>query len=80
MYSLNKSEIRIKNTGYSSCITHEYFDCNNLSWATLIELKFHKPMGEGISFYDNYPDAIINKPNPGSLRYNLVIKVCSYIK
>ena len=37
-------------------------------------------MGEGISFYDNYPDAIINKPNPGSLRYNLVIKVCSYIK
>tara|TARA_B110000261_G_C13000747_1_gene324142 strand:- start:42 stop:437 length:396 start_codon:yes stop_codon:yes gene_type:complete len=79
MYSLNHNDLRIKKTGYSSYITHEYFDCNNLTRATLIELKFHKPMGKGISFYDSYPDAVINKPKPGSLSYDLVKKACSYI-
>tara|TARA_B110000238_G_scaffold199057_1_gene245206 strand:+ start:1230 stop:1625 length:396 start_codon:yes stop_codon:yes gene_type:complete len=80
MFSLNKDDIRIKKTGYSSYITHEYFDCNNLSRATIIELKFHKPMGVGTSFYDSYPDAIINKPQTGSLGYDLVSKACSYMK
>ena len=80
MYSLNKDDKRIIKTGYASYITHEYFDCNNLSRATLIELKFHKPMGVGESFYDSYPDAIIDKPQLGSLGYDLVNKACSYLK
>lgn len=80
MYSLDEGDTRIKKTGYSSYITHEYFDCNNSTRATLIELKFHKPMGIGSSFYDSYPDAIINKPKTGSLGYDLVNKACSYIK
>jgi len=80
MYSLDKNDKRITKTGYSSYITHEYFNCNNLSRATIIELKFHKPMGIGESFYDSYPDAIIDKPQLGSLGYNLVKKACSYIK
>ena len=80
MYSLDKNDKRITKTGYSSYITHEYFNCNNLSRATIIELKFHKPMGIGESFYDSYPDAIIAKPQLGSLGYNLVKKACSYIK
>jgi len=80
MYTLDEGDTRIKKTGYSSYITHEYFDCNNSTRATLIELKFHKPMGIGSSFYDSYPDAIINKPKTGSLGYDLVKKACSYIK
>ena len=80
MYSLDKDDIRITKTGYASYITHEYFDCNNLSRATLIELKFHKPMGVGESFYDSYPDAIIDKPQVGSLGYDLVNKACSFVK
>ena len=79
MYSLDKEDLRIKKTGYSSYITHEYFDCDSLTRATIIELKFHQPMGKGISFYDSYPDAIINMPSPGSLGYDLVNKACSYI-
>ena len=78
MYSLDKDDIRIKKTGYASYITHEYFDCNTLSRATLIELKFHKSMGMGDSFYDSYPDAIIDTPPLGSLGYDLVNKVCSF--
>ena len=80
MYSLDKNDKRITKTGYSSYITHEYFNCNNLSRATIIELKFHKLMGIDESFYDSYPDAIIAKPQLGSLGYNLVKKACSYIK
>ena len=37
-------------------------------------------MGVGTSFYDSYPDAIINKPKTGSLGYDLVNKACSFIK
>ena len=80
MYSLDKDDMRIKKTGYASYITHEYLNCNSLSRATIIEIKFHKPMGIGTSFYDSYPDAIINKPKTGSLGYDLVNKACSYIK
>ena len=80
MYSLDKKDIRIKKSGYSSYVTHEYFDCNNLTRATIIELKFHKPMGGGESFYVSYPDAIIDKPQSGSLGYDLVNKACSFIK
>ena len=80
MYSLDKDDIRITKTGYASYITHEYFDCNTLSRATLIELKFYKPMGMGESFYDSYPDAIIDTPSLGSLGYDLVNKVCSFAK
>ena len=80
MYSLDKDDIRIKKTGYASYITHEYFDCNTLSRATLIELKFHKSMGMGESFYDSYPDAIIDTPSLVSLGYDLVNKVCSFAK
>ena len=80
MYSLDKDDIRITKTGYASYITHEYFDCNTLSRATLIELKFHKSMGMGESFYDSYPDAIIDTPSLVSLGYDLVNKVCSFAK
>ena len=80
MYSLNKDDKRIIKTGYASYITHEYFDCNTLSRATLIELKFHKPMAMGESFYDSYPDAIIDTPPLGSLGYDLVNKACSFVK
>jgi hypothetical protein len=80
MYSLDEDDIRIIKTGYASYITHEYFDCNTLSRATLIELKFHKPMGMGESFYDSYPDAIIDTPPLGSLGYDLVNKACSFVK
>ena len=80
MYSLDQEDKRIAKTGYASYITHEYIDCNNLSRATLIEIKFHQPMGKGKSFYDSYPDAIINKPQVGSLGFDLITKACSFIK
>ncbi|MDB9762637.1 hypothetical protein OAC06_07475 [Alphaproteobacteria bacterium] len=80
MYLLDKDNIRIKDTGYVSYVTHEYFDYNSLSRAKIIEIKFHKPMRMGALFYDSYPDSIINKPKTGSLSYDLVNKACRYIK
>jgi hypothetical protein len=80
MLSLDINNENIKKTGFTSYVTHEYFNCNNKTRASLIEIKFYKAMGQGKAFYDSYPDAVIDKPIYGSLGSRLIEKVCNYAK